>query len=149
MMAHHESSPEVKAMKMAIALVVVLSAGMQPGLAASSSINPATVPQTAPMTAAEKAHLDMVLIWWREVLEARHTGLAAKYQAEDYIQHNPNVPTGRAAFVKFVSSFGPAVNPIPRELTLPPVVKGAKGEFVWLIFEREEKDPRDPAKTYH
>ena len=26
---------------------------------------------------------------------------------------------------------------------------GAKGDFVWLIFETEHKDPRDPSKTYH
>ena len=28
-------------------------------------------------------------------------------------------------------------------------VEGAKGDFVWLIWEREEKDPRNPANTYH
>ncbi len=26
---------------------------------------------------------------------------------------------------------------------------GAKGDFVWLIFETESKDPRNPANTYH
>ena len=30
-----------------------------------------------------------------------------------------------------------------------PVVSGAKGDFVWLIFEHEDKDPRNPANTYH
>jgi len=33
------------------------------------------------------------------VLHAGHFELAPKYQAENYIQHNPNVPTGRAGFI--------------------------------------------------
>jgi len=118
-------------------------------IGAAESINPATIPQTAPMTASEKKNLDMVLTWWREVIQGRHMELAEKYQAEDYIQHNPNIPTGRAAFVKFFSSMGAPVNPIPAKLTNEPVVKGAKGDFVWLIWEREAKDPRDASKTYH
>lgn len=99
------------------------------------------------MNTKESKNLDMVLNWWREVLRARHAELAEKYQAEDYIQHDPNVPTGRAAFVKFFSSFGPPVNPIPATLTPAPVVKGAKGDFVWLIFEHQARDPQDPSKT--
>jgi predicted SnoaL-like aldol condensation-catalyzing enzyme len=115
----------------------------------ADSINPPTTPQTAPMNAKESKNLDMVLNWWREVLRARHAELAEKYQAEDYIQHDPNVPTGRAAFIKFFSSFGPPINPIPATLVPAPVVKGAKGDFVWLIFEHQAKDPRDPSKTHH
>jgi len=79
----------------------------------AESINPPTTPQTAPMNASESKNLNMVLNWWREVLRARHAELAEKYQAEDYIQHDPNVPTGRAAFVKFFSGFEPPINPIP------------------------------------
>jgi predicted SnoaL-like aldol condensation-catalyzing enzyme len=124
----------------------VLAAGIIP--VSAESINPPTTPQTAPMNAKESKNLDMVLNWWREVLRARHAELAEKYQAEDYIQHDPNVPTGRAAFAKFFSSFGPPINPIPATLSPSPVVKGAKGDFVWLIFEHENKDPRDPSKTY-
>ena len=30
----------------------------------------------------------------------------------------------------------------------PPVLAGAKGDFVWLVFEEEKKSPRDPAKTF-
>ena len=41
------------------------------------------------------------------------------------------------------------MNPIPAKLVNPPVVMGAKGDFVWLIREAEAKDPRNPANTYH
>jgi predicted SnoaL-like aldol condensation-catalyzing enzyme len=43
----------------------------------------------------------------------------------------------------------PPTNPIPEKLSQPPVVEGAKGDFVWLVFEGESKDPHDPSKTYH
>jgi predicted SnoaL-like aldol condensation-catalyzing enzyme len=97
------------------------------------------------MTAAGQKNVDFVLNWWREVIEAKHTELAANYQAEDYIQHNPNVPTGRAAFVKFFNSRGPRIDPIPAKLKRPPVVQGAKDNFVWLVFQEEGKDPHDAA----
>ena len=91
--------------------------------------------RTAPMNASEQKNLAMVLTWWREVIEARHTELADKYQAEDYIQHDPNVLTGRAPMIAYFEHVGKPINPIPEKLTLPPVVQGAKGDFVWLIFE--------------
>src|SRR5689334_265380 len=68
----------------------------------AEAINPPTKPQTSPaMNGKEKKNLDMVLNWWREVIQGGHMELSSKYQAEDYIQHNPNLPTGRAAFVNF------------------------------------------------
>jgi predicted SnoaL-like aldol condensation-catalyzing enzyme len=106
------------------------------------------VAQSNTMTAAEQANLKFVLDWWREVLTARHLDLAPKYMAEDYIQHNINVQTGRAGFVKFFSRLGAPVNPIPATLPNPPAVQFAKGDYVALIWEREGKDPADPTKTY-
>jgi predicted SnoaL-like aldol condensation-catalyzing enzyme len=116
---------------------------------AAEMINPATKPQMAPMNAKEKKNLDMVLDWWRVVLMAGHTDMAPKYQAVDYIQHNPNIDTGRDAFVKFFASIRKPVNPIPAKLEPMPVVAGAKGDYVWLIWEHEAKDPRNPENTYH
>jgi predicted SnoaL-like aldol condensation-catalyzing enzyme len=101
------------------------------------------------MTASEKKNLDMVLTWWLEVIQNRHFEAADKYQAEDYIQHNPSIATGRAAFVAFFKTLPAPANPNATKLSPEPVVKGAKGDFVWLIFEQEAKDPRDPSKTYH
>jgi predicted SnoaL-like aldol condensation-catalyzing enzyme len=128
-----------------LAGALTLAAALLP----AESINPPTNPQTAPMNAQEKKNLDLVLTWWREVIDAGHVELAPKYQAEDYIQHNPGINTGRAAFVAFFSKIRQPKNPIPAKLSDPPVVTGARGDYVWLIFEHESKDPRDPAKTYH
>ncbi len=127
-------------------VVLALSAA---GTLAAESVNPPTMPQTAPMTKQDKKNLDMVLDWWRVVIQGGHLDQTSKYQAEDYIQHNPNVNTGRAGFVEFFSKFSKPKNPIPDKLVNPPVVMGAKGDYVWLIWETEQKDPRDPSKTYH
>jgi predicted SnoaL-like aldol condensation-catalyzing enzyme len=134
-----------RATQLAAALVLAVAIGPL----SAESINPPTTPQTAPMNKQEKKNLDMVLEWWRVVLQGGHLDQAPKYQAVDYIQHNPNVPTGRDGFVAFFSKFSKPKDPIPSTITNPPVVQGAKGDFVWLIWEKESKDPRDPSKTYH
>ena len=45
------------------------------------------------------ANKRLVYDFWRKVIEGGHMELAEKYMSESYIQHNPNVPTGRAAYV--------------------------------------------------
>jgi len=98
------------------------------------------------MTAQEKKNVKVVLDFWREVLIARHTDLAPKYMAEGYIQHNPNVPTGRAGFVEFFSKRPP--QPIPATLPNQPIKMFAQGDYVVLIWDHDGKDPADPSKTY-
>lgn len=131
---------------------LVLAATLATVSLAHESINPATQTQISPaMTAAERANLEMVLEWWRIVIQGGRMDLTPEYQAEDYIQHNPNVPTGRAAFVNFfqnVVGVQPAET-IPAWLSPAPVVAGAKGDFVFLIFEDESVHPEDANKTYH
>lgn len=105
------------------------------------------VAQSKSMTAAEQKNLTMVLDWWREVIQSRHAELVSKYAAEDLIQHNPNFPQGRAAIVTMLSS-RPPVNPIPAEIAEQPAAAFAKGDYVVLVWEREEKDPTNAAKTY-
>ena len=108
-----------------------------------------TTKQAAPMTAGEEKNLAFVLNWWREVVDARHTELAANYAAEDFIQHNPDIPTGRTALVAFFQSLGPPIEPIPGRLVNPPVVEGAKGNFVWLVFEHKFQNPQDPSQSVY
>ena len=116
--------------------------------AALLAMGVAPIAAQSSMTAAEQANLKFVLDWWREVIQSRHLDLAPKYQAENYIQHNINIQTGREGFVKFFGSLGPPVNPIAPTLTSPPAIAFAKGDFVAVIWEREGKDPADPSKTY-
>lgn len=97
-----------------------------------------------PRLAANKR---LVYDFWREVFEGGHLDLADKYLAESYIQHNPNVATGRAAFVEFFAQrIKPA--PIADRIKAPLVAITAEGDLVILSFAREYPDPREPKRTY-
>jgi predicted SnoaL-like aldol condensation-catalyzing enzyme len=102
--------------------------------------------QSKTMTAQEQANLKLVSDWWREVIQAGHVELAEKYMAENYIQHNPNISTGRAAFVQVFGRRAP--REIQATLMPAPVIQFAKGDYVAFIWEREAKEPTDPAKAY-
>ena len=97
-----------------------------------------------PRLAANKR---LVYDFWREVFEAGHMDLAPKYMAESYIQHNPMVPTGRAAFVEFFSKIA-TPKPIADRVAAPLVAILADGDLVALVFAREVPDPQDAAKKY-
>ena len=139
----------MKSLRIVIALLLLFAAfssacgqSLQPGHLASTR-------QVAPMTPAEAKNLAFVLDWWRKVIEARHTELAANYAAEGFIQHNPNIATGRAALMAVFKTLGPPIDPIPDRLQNPPVVAGAKGDFVWLVFEHEFKNPKDTSQLVY
>lgn len=95
-----------------------------------------------PQLAANKK---LVFDFWREVFQTHDMTLAPKYIAEDYIQHNPNVPTGRQPVIDF---FGR----LPRQPVKPEidnlVTMVAEGDMVVLAFRRELPDPQNPGKTY-
>src|SRR6476469_4756937 len=91
------------------------------------------------------ANKRLVYDFWREVFEGRHMALAEKYMAEGYIQHNPNVATGRAAFVDFFSKLSPPKT-IEAQVKAPLVAIVAEGDMVVLSFLREAPDPKDPTK---
>jgi predicted SnoaL-like aldol condensation-catalyzing enzyme len=97
-----------------------------------------------PLLAANKR---LVYDFWREVFEGGHMELAEKYMAESYIQHNPNVPTGRAAFVEFFQKFRKPA-PIEARIKAPVVAIVAEGDLVVLSFVRENPDPKEPTKKY-
>ena len=93
------------------------------------------------------ANKRLVYDFWREVFEGAHMELASKYMAESYIQHNPNVPSGRAAFVDFFSKMRKPT-PIEPHIKAPLVAIVAEGDLVVLSFVREGVDPKDASKKY-
>jgi predicted SnoaL-like aldol condensation-catalyzing enzyme len=93
------------------------------------------------------ANKRLVYDFWREVFEGAHMELADKYLAESYIQHNPNVPTGRAAFMAFFAKVAQP-KPIEARVKAPLVAVVAEGDLVVLSFAREGTDPKDASKKY-
>lgn len=89
----------------------------------------------------------IVYDFWRSVIEAGHLEMAPRYMAENYIQHNPNVPTGRQGFLDYFSKFakpGPIADTIREVL----VSITAERDRVVLVFLQRYPDPKDPTKHY-
>ena len=95
----------------------------------------------------EQKNLEIATVEFKDILQYGHTELAEKVMAPTYIQHNPNVPTGRAAFVEFFSSIRKP-EPIQAGWKNKPTLMFASGPYVFLIVKRAEKDPDDPNQTY-
>lgn len=91
------------------------------------------------------ANKKLVFDFWREVFQARNMELAPTYMAENYIQHNPNVPSGREAFVNFFGQF----EQLPVKDTIDDLVTiRAEGDMVILAFKREYPDPQNEGEIY-
>lgn len=97
-----------------------------------------------PALAANKR---LVYDFWREIYEAGHLELSEKYLTDAYIQHNPNVPSGRAGFVEFFAKFKKP-GPIGHSVETPLIAVTAERDLVILSYPKEYPDPKAPSKTY-
>ena len=120
-------------------------------LAASAQLPVQAAADQSALLASADPHLaankKLVYDFWREVFEAGHMDLAEKYMAEGYIQHNPNVPTGRAAFVAFFTQF---VKPkaIQPTIQAPVVTMVAEGDKVIITFVRPTGEGKKATTTW-
>jgi predicted SnoaL-like aldol condensation-catalyzing enzyme len=91
------------------------------------------------------ANKKLVFDFWREVFQAHNVERAPEFMTEGYMQHNPNVPTGRAAFMKLFGQFPKAaVKPTIDDL----VSMVAEGDLVVLGFRRTLPDLANEGQTY-
>lgn len=130
---------------------ILIAACLAATVSAQAQVPVAAAPDHAALLASGDPQLArnkrLVYDFWREVFEAGHLELAEKYMAEGYIQHNPSVPTGRAAFVEFFGRFKKP-KAIEAKVTAPLVSITAEGPLVVLSFVREVADPKDASKKY-
>jgi predicted SnoaL-like aldol condensation-catalyzing enzyme len=92
------------------------------------------------------ANKQAVLHIMRELLQCNHWDEADKYLTERYLQHNPNVTSGRANVIKY---FGPPPRtPTCGKLTMPVVTVLTSGNIVGVVFRAEYADPRKPGAKY-
>lgn len=98
-----------------------------------------------------KLHANKQVVYhiMRDLLEAGHWDKADQFLTERYLQHNPNVPSGRDTVVGFFTQvLKVEKKPIPEKLSTPVAFVTAEGDLVTVAIVREEKDPKDPSKTY-
>jgi predicted SnoaL-like aldol condensation-catalyzing enzyme len=93
------------------------------------------------------ANKQVALHIMRDLLEANHWELADKYLTAEYIQHNPNVASGRDGVVKYFTATRKP-SPIPEKMKTKIVAVIAEGDLVTVATPREYSDPRNPSKKY-
>ncbi|AJQ97659.1 nuclear transport factor 2 family protein [Gynuella sunshinyii] len=123
----------------------VEQAAPQPAVAVTA--NPdheSMLSSTNPQLAANKR---LVYDMWRTLLDAHDVEAGKKYLAPGYIQHNPNIDTGRDAILAAIGSFG-AARPIPDRIQKDLVAIVAEKDLVVLVFVAEHDEPRAYTTTW-
>ncbi len=90
----------------------------------------------------------LVFDFWRIVFEGGHMDQAPKYMEPTYIQHNPNVKSGRAAFIAVIGKVRPP-KPIASRIKVPVISIIAEGDFVTVSTVRKVRDRRNPHHIYY
>ncbi|WP_294964063.1 ester cyclase [uncultured Gilliamella sp.] len=72
---------------------------------------------------------ELVINFYKDIFEKGELAKVANYIADDYIQHNPRVATGRAGFIKFIEEF----------IKLQPKIEfinvSSENNFVYVFFK--------------
>lgn len=84
----------------------------------------------------------------KDLLEAGHWEQADRWLTDRYIQHNPNVASGRDTVVRFFGSIGMKPKPIPARLSTPVVSVTAEGDMVVVATVSTLPHPTQAGKTY-
>ena len=88
-----------------------------------------------------------VFDFWRIVYEGGHMDQAPKYMAETYIQHNPNVKSGRATWVELFSKQRPP-RPVEPLIKVPVISIVAERDIVMVSWARKVRDRQNPDHIY-
>jgi len=75
----------------------------------------------------------------KDLLEANHWDEADKWLTPEYLQHNPNVKSGREGVVKFFSATRKPT-PVPEHLGAKVAFVSAEGDYVTVATVRELTD---------
>jgi predicted SnoaL-like aldol condensation-catalyzing enzyme len=126
---------------MAVALAGVAQAQVPPTAAKDQR---ALLTSPDARLARNKQH---VFDFWRIVYEGGHVDQAAKYMAAGYIQHNPNLPSGRETFVNFFKTQRPP-KPIADHMKMPVFAIVADGNYVSVFSARKVRDRAKPEHVY-
>jgi predicted SnoaL-like aldol condensation-catalyzing enzyme len=98
------------------------------------------------MSAAERANLQLVRDWWRDIMLRGNLDIASHNMPVDFISRNPNVASGRDAFVQTLRT-RPSLFRNSGQRGAPEV-QFAKNEYVFLMWASFIIDPKGPATIY-
>ena len=103
------------------------------GTAAVAQVLPAPVKDQAPLLRSADpklaANKRLVFDMMRTVLNAGRAGEAHRFVTPEYIQHNPNVVSGRQGLVDYIRRTRPE-RPVPEQISFPVIAIIAEGDRV-------------------
>jgi predicted SnoaL-like aldol condensation-catalyzing enzyme len=121
------------------------------GTAAYAQVPPTAAPDQAALLKSSDpklaANKKLVFDMWRAIIQAGHTEMAPQFFTESYIQHNPNVATGRDAMVTYMKKTRP-VRAIDPTITFPVIAIMAEGDLVMVATVSYLPDPENPGKKW-
>jgi predicted SnoaL-like aldol condensation-catalyzing enzyme len=104
----------------------------------------ALLPSSDPKLARNKQH---VWDFWRIVYEGGHMDRAAEFMSDRYIQHNPNVGSGRDLFIRTIGA-ARLPRPVKDTSDFPIIDIIAEGDMVVVMWARKVRDRSDPEIIY-
>jgi predicted SnoaL-like aldol condensation-catalyzing enzyme len=93
------------------------------------------------------ANKKLVFDMYRTIVNAGRHDLADKFFTPGYIQHNPNVASGRDQLVEYIRKTRP-VRPIPATIGFPVISIVAEGDMVLVASVEYNADPEKPGTKY-
>ncbi len=97
-----------------------------------------------PKLARNKKH---VFDFWRIVYEGGHMERVAEFMTPEYLQHNPNVPSGRDWFVRTIGATRKPREVAP-QILVPVIQITAERDMVTVMWARKVRDREKPDETY-
>jgi predicted SnoaL-like aldol condensation-catalyzing enzyme len=147
----------------AVLAILVLAAGPAIAQVSGPPVNVTTTPTGKPLASLPRAADQLALLksddpklarnkqhvfdFWRIVYEAGHMERAAEFMAPEYIQHNPNVESGRDAFVRTLGAARPK-RPVLSVSNFPIIAIVAERDIVMVMWARKVRDRVNPELIY-
>lgn len=93
------------------------------------------------------ANKKLVYDMYRAIVQGGRYEQAERFFTKGYIQHNPNVASGRDALVTFIKNSRPQ-REIQPTMTFPLISIIAEGDMVMVATVTSEEDPEKPGTRY-
>ncbi len=93
------------------------------------------------------ANKKLVFDMYRTIINAGRVDQAEKFFTKEYIQHNPNVASGRDELVAYIKKTRPARD-IPPVIGFPLIALMAEGDMVTVATVSWQDDPEKPGQKY-
>jgi predicted SnoaL-like aldol condensation-catalyzing enzyme len=121
------------------------------GMAAQAQIPPVAVADQKALLRSKDpklaANKKLVFDMYRAIVNAGRYDMAEKFFTKEYIQHNPNVASGRDQLVEYIRKTRP-VRPIPDVIGFPVVSIIAEGDMVLVSSVEYHDDEENPGKKF-